>query len=139
MAYFIGEGCVGCGACARACPLYAVDGAPRERHVINPRRCVDCGVCAMSCPAGAVSDGEGRVGERIPPGKRPRPRIDAARCSACRLCVDICRAGALSITPPRFRGDIDAVSVLAAPEKCVGCGLCEAECPMRAITMEAAL
>lgn len=135
MAYYISEKCIGCGACARECPVHAVDGDLKARHIINAKRCVDCGVCGMSCPAGAVSDGEGRVCQRVPKAERQKPQINTRKCSACQICITFCPAKALSISPPRFKGDVQAWCELSAPENCVGCGRCAAECPLKAIKM----
>ena len=137
MAHSILDNCIGCGACARACPVHAIEGALKSRHAINAKRCIDCGVCGMICPAGAVMDASGRVCARVPVKERRIPVIDGELCSACQICVSFCAAKALAISEPRFRGDVEARCVLARPDKCVGCAVCEAECPLHAIRMEA--
>jgi len=142
MPYQIGEACIGCTACARLCPVLAIEGERGQRHRINARRCVECGVCLRVCPHGAVSDGSVshapvRNTSRLSRSQWPKPKINAGLCTACSICVHTCTAGALAIQGPKFRGDIHVNAWLAAPNQCVGCGLCQRECPMGAITMEA--
>ena len=136
MAYNITEACAGCTACSRSCPVMAITGTLKERHVINAKRCVECGVCGRICPKGAVTDSAGNIPERLPRKDWPKPVFDAARCTACGICVQACTAGALDITRPQFQGDLNVAAWLADEKKCVGCGLCARECPMDAIHME---
>ena len=53
--YFIlEEQCVGCTACARACPVGAISGERKELHVVNPSICIKCGACMEKCKFDAV-------------------------------------------------------------------------------------
>ena len=49
---FLRERCLECGACARACPLGAIDLGSASR--VDRTACDLCGLCAEACPAGAL-------------------------------------------------------------------------------------
>jgi NADH:ubiquinone oxidoreductase subunit F (NADH-binding) len=48
------EFCVGCTACARACPVGAISGERKQLHVINSSICIKCGACLEKCKFDAV-------------------------------------------------------------------------------------
>ncbi len=135
MPFFITGDCIGCSACAKICPVLAISGEPKQLHKINIRRCVSCGVCGRVCPKNAVLDGHGNPCKSVPRKNWEKPSINTELCSACGICVTWCRAEALRISPPAFHGDIHVFAQLHEPAKCVGCALCEENCPLGAITM----
>lgn len=49
--------CIGCGLCARKCPVQAIEGNKKEPHVLNMDKCIKCGTCYSVCPSGAVKIG----------------------------------------------------------------------------------
>lgn len=50
------EVCVGCGACAEACPVGAISYDAEGKAVIDKDTCLSCGACAATCPVGAISE-----------------------------------------------------------------------------------
>jgi formate hydrogenlyase subunit 6/NADH:ubiquinone oxidoreductase subunit I len=134
MAHTITELCIGCDACKRNCPVFAVEGELKKQHSIMAGKCVDCGVCGMGCPKGAIKDASGATVARIKQREREKPEINRNLCTGCSICADICRAGALALSAPEKRGDT-ATYMAANNDKCVGCSLCAKNCPPQAITM----
>ncbi len=52
--YTINEKCVGCGICAKNCPVSCISGSPKTRHHIDQSKCIKCGACMQRCKFAAI-------------------------------------------------------------------------------------
>ena len=52
--YNITDKCRGCTACTKVCPVGAISGVVKEKHVIDIAKCIKCGSCVEKCRFGAI-------------------------------------------------------------------------------------
>jgi len=50
----IDENCTGCMACAKGCPVNAIEGEKKQVHHILQDVCIQCGVCFTKCKFKAI-------------------------------------------------------------------------------------
>jgi NADH:ubiquinone oxidoreductase subunit F (NADH-binding)/(2Fe-2S) ferredoxin len=53
--FVIDDNCIGCTKCAKNCPVNAISGWPKQKHIIDLDLCINCGACKKACPVGAIS------------------------------------------------------------------------------------
>ncbi|MCL2023764.1 MAG: 4Fe-4S binding protein [Oscillospiraceae bacterium] len=135
MSHSITSDCMGCSACSRLCPVFAIEGERGKVHAVNQKRCVDCGVCGKACSKQAVVDASGKRVNKVPRANWAKPVINQGACSACQMCVEACTLGLIQVTLPQYRGSLEVYAQMNEPKKCVGCGLCARACPLGIIKM----
>jgi len=116
--------CTKCSDCAKACPhgsiiFHQQDGTP----VIFPDR-TPCYLCEdFPCIAACATEALLPVGDReqVHMGTAVVAHRICTAAQGCHACASKCPMEALSM-------DFDTQRLTVAPERCVGCGICEQVC-----------
>jgi ferredoxin len=141
--------CIRCGACMRVCPTQGLQPSLLEggvQNVLTPRLVPrlgycshGCNACCQVCPTGAIPPLELEEKQRTIIGLA---RLDQSRCLPwahdvpCIVCEEACPVADKAI----LLDDVEAVdaqghiTLLQRPrivlQLCIGCGICEYQCPM---------
>jgi len=120
-------GCLGCGDCAKECPMDAISICNGIAHV-DTDVCIGCGVCVKKCPKGIISliprnSKQVVVCSNTEKGATARKNCKNA-CIACKKCETNCPSDAIKVVNNLARIDYD---------KCTKCGLCIENCPVKCI------
>ncbi len=146
--------CLKCGECMKVCPTGVLRPALAEAGVSGLWTPVldmergyceyNCVLCAQVCPSGAIQRltiAEKTGAETGEPVKIGNAFVDRSRCLPwsfernCVVCEEVCPVSPKAILTDSVHAEIDGKTVelhqpRVNPELCIGCGLCQHECPV---------
>ena len=147
--------CLKCGECMKVCPTGVLRPALAEAGVAGLWTPVmdmergyceyNCVLCAQVCPSGAIqrrtiAEKTGAE-EGAAPVKCGTAFLDRSRCLPwsfgrnCLVCEEVCPVSPKAIFKDTITERVDGKEVVLHrprinPEHCIGCGLCQHECPV---------
>ena len=148
------ELCIRCGLCMKVCPtnvlqpsiLHAgLEGmfSPRMAHrfVFEQSYCeYNCNLCGQVCPTGAIPRLSVEQKQKLPLGKAYFDHnlcLPWAKKTPCIRCEEVCPLPDKAIQVPNsytVKGDdgqdLEIQEPVVDRELCIGCGICEANCPL---------
>ena len=102
-------------------------GAINEQHLFN--KCLNCNLCINACPNGVIKKADDKFGAiHIDYENRGYCKFDCIECSK------VCPSGAITKISLSDKQNLRIAMAVVDSEKCMNCGLCVLECPMKAIT-----
>lgn len=54
LTFTITDKCIGCTACSKKCPVEAISGTLKSKHVIDENKCIKCSKCLETCKFDAI-------------------------------------------------------------------------------------
>lgn len=120
-------GCLGCGDCARCCPVDAIYLKDGIAH-IRPDVCIGCGLCVRDCPKNIISLVPATSSVWVACSSEDKGAIAIKNCKnaciACGKCERTCPTGAIKVENNLARINYDL---------CTACGQCVEACPTKCI------
>ena len=145
----VGEDCIGCGICAKACPTNAIEVDKNEGSwTIQRMQCIQCSACVDSCPKKCLNmenlytipdvvkvvdtfeipaKPAKKADTKAAPSGDGDLQCDKETCVFCGLCAKACPVDALTVDRKEKVWEVDK-------DTCVKCGACIDKCPKKSLS-----